>query len=200
MKHKPCLKLRKPKWGVGINDILESSQAPHIKPFYKTWQNLIMRCYNPSFQKGRYVVYRGYTVHPDWHKFSNFKTWMEKQDWQGKELDKDVLGEGEKIYSPDTCAFVSIYTNRVFRKFERKNRNIKIDTRQPHYKNRKRYSVCISKFGKVKYFGHYYTIEEAKKEERKPYSQYIRELSDYETDPRIKAKLLKIADKIEYDS
>lgn len=32
------------------------------------------------------------------------------QDWQGKELDKDLLGDG-KLYSPETCIFVSHAVN-----------------------------------------------------------------------------------------
>lgn len=187
------LKNRKPKWGVGINDVLESCEAPHIKPFYKTWQNLIMRCYNPSFQKGRYVVYKGYSVCEEWHKFSAFKQWMETQDWKDKELDKDVLGWDKKIYSPETCAFVTIYTNRTFRRFERKTRNIKIST---SYSKTRPYCVCIHKFGKVNSFGLYATLEEAQKIERIEYSKYFIELSEIETDPRIKQKLLEKADEI----
>lgn len=32
---------------------------------------------------------------------------MERQDWEGNQLDKDIIEEGNKLYSPNTCAFVS---------------------------------------------------------------------------------------------
>jgi len=36
---------------------------------------------------------------------------MELQDWEGKELDKDILLVGNKIYSPETCRFVDHIVN-----------------------------------------------------------------------------------------
>jgi hypothetical protein len=36
---------------------------------------------------------------------------MEKQDWKGKELDKDLLVNGNKVYSPETCIFLTKKVN-----------------------------------------------------------------------------------------
>lgn len=38
---------------------------------------------------------------------------METQDWQDKELDKDLIGNG-KLYSPENCVFVSRALNGFF--------------------------------------------------------------------------------------
>ena len=43
--------------------------------------------------------------------FSNFKAWMEVQDWEGKQLDKDILFPDNKTYSEYTCVFVDQRVN-----------------------------------------------------------------------------------------
>lgn len=79
--------------------------------FYVRWSRMIERCYSLREQK-RYPSYRGCTVCEEWRYFSNFKAWMEKQDWEGNHLDKDLLVEGNKIYSPENCIFVSNRLNQ----------------------------------------------------------------------------------------
>lgn len=54
-----------------------------------------------------FPTYVGCVVSEDWKYFSKFRAWMETQDWQSKELDKDILFKGNKIYSAETCVFVS---------------------------------------------------------------------------------------------
>ena len=56
-------------------------------------------------------TYKGCSVSEEWLRFSNFKRWMEKQDWDGKQLDKDILFEGNKVYSAETCVFVTSVVN-----------------------------------------------------------------------------------------
>lgn len=78
--------------------------------YYQTWVDMIKRCYSAKFQESN-KTYIGCTVSEDWLTFSNFKAWMEKQDFEGKQLDKDLLFEGNKVYSADTCVFVSQTVN-----------------------------------------------------------------------------------------
>lgn len=103
-------------YGVGINDadynvtkVADSGQEIRCQ-FYRRWTKLLERCYSTTFHK-KQTTYAGCFACNDWLTFSNFKAWMEKQDWQGKELDKDILIKGNKVYSPETCAFVSAMTN-----------------------------------------------------------------------------------------
>ena len=42
---------------------------------------------------------------------SKGKTGWKNKQWEGKHLDKDILFEGNKVYSPDTCIFVTPTVN-----------------------------------------------------------------------------------------
>jgi hypothetical protein len=96
--------------GVGINDAkyiinpLINGEMTRCQ-FYSRWNKMITRCYSLKFQE-RNPTYIGCSACPEWLIFSNFKSWMEKQDWENKELDKDIISPGNKIYSPENCAFV----------------------------------------------------------------------------------------------
>lgn len=82
-----------------------------ICPIYSVWRAMIRRCYSEKHHaKAR--TYIGCSVCPEWLTFSNFKDWMSRQDWKGKEIDKDILVKGNKVYSPENCAFVCHVTNR----------------------------------------------------------------------------------------
>lgn len=108
-------------YGVGINDavyvtqIMETSghnggkrkqNLVWVCPYYRVWSDMLKRCYSAKYQE-KYPTYKGCTVSDEWLTFSNFKSWMEKQDYEGMHLDKDLLFSGNKIYSAETCVFVS---------------------------------------------------------------------------------------------
>jgi hypothetical protein len=99
-------------YGVGINDAdyQVSTRDKNGKewrcPFYKTWKNMLARCYSPAFQRNQ-PLYKGCSVDERWHRFSHFKSWMLEQDWEDKQLDKDMRFEGNQVYGPDTCQFLS---------------------------------------------------------------------------------------------
>lgn len=102
-------------YGVGVNDADYFTQQKingkkYTCPFYRKWRGMLERCYCPKYQ-AKYQTYVGCSVADEWLTFSNFKRWMETQDWQGKQLDKDLLISGNKIYSPYTCVFVDRVTN-----------------------------------------------------------------------------------------
>lgn len=112
--------------GIGINDsdyLTEISRYIYDQdgvrkrkriwmcPYFQVWQNMLMRCYSAKCQE-RWPTYKGCSVSEEWKTFSNFRAWMVKQDWEGNHLDKDLLFEGNKIYSEDTCVFVTQMVNK----------------------------------------------------------------------------------------
>lgn len=101
--------------GVGINDADYSIGSKFngklgICPFYKVWASMLKRCYCKKWQE-KYPTYIGCSVSQDWLTFSNFKRWMETKDFHEKQLDKDLLFSGNKVYSAETCVFVDLITN-----------------------------------------------------------------------------------------
>jgi len=103
-------------YGVGTNDAdyqVATTGAIGSKretiwrcPYYQRWTNMLYRVYG----SGR-PAYADVSVCKDWLVFSNFRSWMETQDWQGKELDKDILGSS--VYGPDACLFVHKVVNML---------------------------------------------------------------------------------------
>lgn len=103
--------------GVGVNDadyVVKPTVDGRQKwcPYYQTWCDMLKRCYSERYQQ-RYPTYIGCSVAKEWHLFSNFKSWMITQDWQGKALDKDLIRPGNRVYSPDTCVFVDQSINKL---------------------------------------------------------------------------------------
>lgn len=104
-------------YGIGINDGQEDIASIKNKgtdsyAIYSIWTRMMRRGYSVSFKKS-HPTYKNCTVAEEWHRFSNFKSWVETQDWRGKELDKDILIKGNKLYSPSTCLFVSHHVNSL---------------------------------------------------------------------------------------
>lgn len=75
-------------------------------PHYNVWSGMLRRAYSRNFH-ARCPTYLGCSVVPEWHTFSVFRAWMVTQPWEGNQLDKDILAQGNKVYGPDTCVFVS---------------------------------------------------------------------------------------------
>ena len=118
------LSTRKLVYGVGINDadyVVQKKETIEVNgkqkrrlvwicPYYQVWKSMLERCYSAKCQE-KHPTYKGCSVSEEWLRFSVFKSWMEKQDFEGKQLDKDLLFEGNKVYSDKTCVFVTSVVN-----------------------------------------------------------------------------------------
>lgn len=103
--------------GVGINDAdykvrpVTSVNGPRLDcPYYSTWKSMLTRCYSDRYHK-IHPTYSNCEVVEEWHYFMAFRSWMIRQNWEGKHLDKDLLIKGNRTYGPDTCVFISKEVN-----------------------------------------------------------------------------------------
>ena len=86
------------------------------KKAHSTWINILKRCYYEKFHTVR-PTYKNVTVCEEWHNFQNFAKWYEEnwKSWmEGWHIDKDLLVEGNKVYSPEACCFIPNEINCLF--------------------------------------------------------------------------------------
>jgi hypothetical protein len=92
---------------------------------------------------------------------------MEQQDWQDKSLDKDIIAPGNRLYSPETCAFVLQATNKFVTASDASRGDYPIGVNL--YKPTGKYKAqCNNPFTrKQEYLGYFSTPEEAHEAWRK---------------------------------
>ena len=158
-------------------------------PYYQAWVGMLKRCYSAKSLE-RNPSYIGCTVFKEWHIFSNFREWMENLDWEGKQLDKDVLFEGNKIYSADTCVFVSPLVNSFTNDHGAKRGEWLIGV--CWHKARKKFRAdCRNPFTKKTESLGLFTCElEAHAAWRKRKLELAHELAAIQTDPRVAKALI----------
>ena len=98
-------------------------------PVYRIWSNMLRRTQAGGKEQQLYPTYVGTKVCAEWTSFSAFKDWSESINgkfrkemnipeddttsvWTGRHLDKDLLAGDNKLYSPNTCLFVSSQVNK----------------------------------------------------------------------------------------
>ena len=186
------LRTRKLVLGIGINDSDYNTQ-PIINgkqvrcKYYNTWTNMLKRCYDPKYQ-AKHHTYIGCTVTEEWLIFSNFKAWMETQDYEGKQLDKDILVRGNRIYSPNTCIFVSNTINLLFTKSDAARGEYKIGV--SFKKENGKYLAQCQVNSKTKYLGLFLTEEEAYQTYKIFKTSHIRTIALEQSDSRLREAML----------
>lgn len=114
---KGCIKdkLKRTVYGVGFfgDGPHKSSEKRKPNPAYKAWQAMMQRCYDSAYHVHR-PTYIGCSVCDEWHNFQRFADWFYENypnDGVKYQLDKDSVKKGNKIYSPSTCAFMTLADN-----------------------------------------------------------------------------------------
>ena len=117
---------------------------------YVKWYSMFVRCYSTSYHK-RQPTYIGCSVADDFCNFQNFAEWYYKLKYHCRyelEIDKDLLYEGNKIYSPSTCCLIPKEINTVLntcrhdkRKMKRIYEKYKMDV--PYYIRNELYKLTV---------------------------------------------------------
>jgi len=182
-------------YGVGINDA-DYVVNPMINGkrqeclIYRAWKNMMKRCYCSKVHLAS-PTYIGCTVSKEWLTFSNFRKWMISKSFKGKQLDKDILHEGNKIYSVNTCCFVSPHINYLL--------NDKLASRGKYLigvhwvKNNNMFKSQISIFASRKFLGYFKTEIEAHLAWRKAKAEYIIQSAFTQTQDNVCEALLERA-------
>lgn len=194
----PGNKTRKLIHGVGINDAnyvvgyQDSSGKAWSCPYYDRWRGMLNRCYSQKTHT-RQPSYTTCTVVEPWKTFSNFRAWMETQDWEGKALDKDLLQWGNKQYGPDNCLFVSNAVNSLLALRGNNRGQYPLGVTRILVKEKYEYfEAKCSFYGTQKRLGQFKTVEEAAEAYKMAKLAYIAEVASTETDPRVKQALLAL--------
>lgn len=202
-------------FGVGVNDadyevyryeIIDGKRKIVWRcTYYLRWNNMLTRCYSKKLQD-RLPTYKGCIVCEEWKYFSNFKKWMENQNWEGRCLDKDLLIEENKIYGPTTCVFLphKLNTFIVTRgndrglyplgvSYKKKTKSMINERSKPY--------VCLIKnrTGKNVYLGKYSTPEKAHQVYLNAKLKYCKDyLVEFKDEPVVIKGLTRIHSKIQF--
>ena len=85
------------------------------KSAHKSWSRMMERCYSENCQRKK-PTYKGCYVLDEWHNFQNFAKWHEEnypKDGNPYQLDKDIKVDGNKVYGPDFCMYVTADENSI---------------------------------------------------------------------------------------
>ncbi len=192
-------------WGVGVNDLPYRTQlweavtknggkgsrkSVFICRYYSAWKSMLERCYSKKYLETR-PSYIGMIVCSEWLYASEFKKWMENQEWHGKCLDKDIIVPGNKLYSPETCSFVLQATNSFVTASDASRGDYPIGVYL--FKSTGKYRAqCGNPFtGEREYLGCFSTPEEAHEAWRKRKHELAQLVAAKESDPRIVEALRK---------
>lgn len=146
---------------------------------------MLNRVYGKSHQS-----YEGCSVVREWHYLSKFKTWMEKQDWEGNQLDKDILIKGNKVYGPDTCVFVTRETNMFILDKHAGRGQYPTGVCYDSSRNKFISHISINSNGTLKFLGRFENPEEAHLAWLHAKIELAGELAEKQDDPRVAKALV----------
>ena len=167
-----------------------------ICPVYEVWKQMLRRVYSTKLHDN-FPTYQDVSVCQEWLSLTNFKVWMDKQEYyhsiEGKlQLDKDFLCRGNREYCPEYCCFVT----RKVNSFLKSKPSFAEDLPVGVYRSKGKFVAnCKDPFDRYsKHLGYFSTIESAEQEYLLTKCKYAYELATslYVTDDRIRCSLINL--------
>lgn len=179
--------------GIGFNekDYTRLNNGKQLKE-YALWNSMLLRCTQKYWDKK--PTYTGTTCSENFKSYSYFYRWCQEQvgfdniDENGKSwhLDKDILVNGNKLYSEDTCVFVPARINTLLTKRDASRGEFPIGVGLYKRTNKYRSAATIGKCVQ-KHLGYYETPDEAFMAYKTYKERFIKEVADEhkeQLDPR----------------
>lgn len=152
-----------------------------ISPFYDAWRGTLRRSYDASWLV-RNPTYAGASVTADWHNYQTFCAWSESQKFEaGFKLDKDLLGNGDKVYSPSTCVYLPNELNCLIADHWREGRGLPrgVYKRAGNNRTGKIYAAAVRWIGRSRSWAYYCSAEEAGEAYKVAKEAYMKERALY---------------------
>ena len=144
---------------IGVGRFNVSVLGKHTKE-YDIWVGMMRRCYCEK-TKRNLPTYEGCTACEEWHDFQVFAKWLTEHRFYslGYELDKDIIVQGNKQYSPRCCTLVPRAINSLLAD----NASRRGSNYQGVYFNTKtmKFQASLSCYGKSVWLGVFNTEREA---------------------------------------
>lgn len=150
---------KKRVYGVGINDSKTpiKQNGKHIDS-YCFWKRMLERCYSKKWHE-KHPTYIDCSVCEEWKRFSRFNTWFNEHYIEGYDLDKDILVQGNKLYSPSTCCFVPHRINALLENCTAARGKYKVGV---YWKSRvQKFVAQMQQSGKQKTLGYFGSEDDA---------------------------------------
>ena len=156
----------------------KSMENGKLSKCYITWKSMLERCYYKKLNRN--PTYKDVIVCDEWHNFQNFAEWYYNNYYEIPNkvmcLDKDILFKGNKVYSPETCVFVSQEINTLFIKRDKVRGSLCIGV--TYDKRYGKYQSQCSMGDKRINLGYYKTEIEAFQVYKEYKENYIKEVAD----------------------
>lgn len=143
--------------GNGVYSYKEDTRA------FAIWTGILRRCYDGKIH-ALHPSYKNCYVCSDWLNFQKFAHWYYKNMKVGYDIDKDILVKNNKVYSPETCAFVPKRVNSLFikRNLTKGDPTLPVGVYQRNKDGNIFYvAMCNDADKTQKYLGCYYSVDEA---------------------------------------